>query len=172
MFRVIISPILRSTRLCLQFVAKCTIDAADWWHEWCGNVPQSHLIHVTSRQQFWCIIPEDGRNYRPKHVELIEITNKLLMLHIVGSLYYYPSNLVYCFFLYVTSINSDRKHAQLQSSLIFHEPHWIFRVLLQTNIICLKYFWSGILCSICNMSFMYYVLNNGATKFIFYVTAF
>jgi hypothetical protein len=22
--------------------------------------------------------PEDGRNYRPKHVELIEITNKLL----------------------------------------------------------------------------------------------
>jgi hypothetical protein len=24
--------------------------------------------------------PEDGRNYRPKHVELIEITNKLLLL--------------------------------------------------------------------------------------------
>jgi len=32
--------------------------------------------------------PEDGRNYRLKHVELIEITNKLLLLHLVGCLYY------------------------------------------------------------------------------------
>jgi len=28
--------------------------------------------------------PEDGRNYHPKHVKLIEITNKLLLLHLVG----------------------------------------------------------------------------------------
>ena len=33
-------------------------------------------------------VPEDGRNYRPKSVELIEITNKLLLLHLVGCLYY------------------------------------------------------------------------------------
>jgi len=32
--------------------------------------------------------PEDGRKYRPKHVELIEITNKLLLLHLVGCLHY------------------------------------------------------------------------------------
>jgi len=32
--------------------------------------------------------PEDGRNYRPKHVELIEITNKLLLLHLVGCIYH------------------------------------------------------------------------------------
>jgi len=32
--------------------------------------------------------PEDERNYRPKHVELIEITNKLLVLLLVGCLYY------------------------------------------------------------------------------------
>jgi len=32
--------------------------------------------------------PEDGQNYCPKHVELIEITNKLLLLHLVGCLYY------------------------------------------------------------------------------------
>ena len=32
--------------------------------------------------------PEDGRNYRPKHVELVGITNKLLLLHRVGCLYY------------------------------------------------------------------------------------
>jgi hypothetical protein len=31
--------------------------------------------------------PEDGRNYRSKHVELIEIVNKLLLLRLVGCLY-------------------------------------------------------------------------------------
>ena len=33
--------------------------------------------------------PEDGRNYRPKEVELIEIINKPLLLHLVGYLYYW-----------------------------------------------------------------------------------
>jgi len=28
--------------------------------------------------------PEDGRDHRPKHVELIEIFNKQLLLHLVG----------------------------------------------------------------------------------------
>ena len=32
--------------------------------------------------------PEDGRNHRPKHVELIGIINKLLLLYLVGCLYY------------------------------------------------------------------------------------
>ena len=32
--------------------------------------------------------PEDGRYHRPKHVELIGIINKLLLLHLVGCLYY------------------------------------------------------------------------------------
>jgi len=32
--------------------------------------------------------PEDGRNYRPKHVELIGIINKPLLLHLVCCLYY------------------------------------------------------------------------------------
>jgi len=31
---------------------------------------------------------EDGRNYRPKHVEMIGIINKPLLLHLVGCLYY------------------------------------------------------------------------------------
>jgi len=31
--------------------------------------------------------PEDGRNYRPKHVELIVIINKPLLLHLIGYLY-------------------------------------------------------------------------------------
>jgi hypothetical protein len=27
---------------------------------------------------------EDGQNYRPQHIELIEIINKTLLLHLVG----------------------------------------------------------------------------------------
>jgi len=33
--------------------------------------------------------PEDGRNYRPKHVELIGIIDKPLLLCLVGCLYNY-----------------------------------------------------------------------------------
>ena len=52
---------------------------------------------VTGRQHRRCIIPqaantvcapEDGRNYRPKHVELIRIIKKPLLLQLVGSLCY------------------------------------------------------------------------------------
>ena len=50
MFRARISPVLRSTRLCLQLV-----------------VSQSSAS-------------EDGRNHRPKHVELIEIINKIIIV--------------------------------------------------------------------------------------------
>jgi len=32
--------------------------------------------------------PEDGQNNCPKHVELTGIINKLLLLHLVGCLYY------------------------------------------------------------------------------------
>jgi len=32
--------------------------------------------------------PEDGQNNRPKHVELIGIIKKPLLLHLVGCLYY------------------------------------------------------------------------------------
>ena len=32
--------------------------------------------------------PEDGQNKCPKHVELTEIINKSLLLHLVGCLYY------------------------------------------------------------------------------------
>ena len=32
--------------------------------------------------------PKDGRNYSPKHVELIEVINELSLLHLVGCLYY------------------------------------------------------------------------------------
>jgi len=74
MFRAIISPILRSTRLCLQLVVS-SIDGAANMQRRRGFIPQSSAT-------------EDGRIYRPKHVELIEIINKLLLLNLVGCLYY------------------------------------------------------------------------------------
>ena len=56
------------------------------------------MLPATGRQHRGCIIPqavahslsapEDGQNNCPKHVELIVIINKPLLLHIVGCLYY------------------------------------------------------------------------------------
>jgi hypothetical protein len=40
--------------------------------------------------------PEDGRNHRPNHVELIGIINKPLLLHLVGYLYYMHISLCIC----------------------------------------------------------------------------
>ena len=56
MVRAIISPFLRSTRLCYN--AQAVLQ-----HRLC-IIPQSSA-------------PEDGRNYRPEHVELIVIINKI-----------------------------------------------------------------------------------------------
>ena len=58
---------------------------------------EEHCFQATGRQRRGCIIPqavtqsialEDGQNNCPKHVELIGIINKLLLLHLVGCLYY------------------------------------------------------------------------------------
>ena len=63
------------------------------------------MLPVTSRKHRGCIIPqaviessapEDGRNYRPKHVELIGIITKPLLLHLVGCLYYLYVQVIYC----------------------------------------------------------------------------
>ena len=51
------------------------------------------MLPAGGRQHRGCIIPqavtqssapEDGRDHRPKHVELIGIVNKPLLLHLVG----------------------------------------------------------------------------------------
>ena len=78
MFRAIISPILRSTR---------TVFTA------CGIKHRRWCLVVTDA----CWWPAGRRNFRPKHDELIEITNKLLLLHLVGCLYYCIIwNVFYC----------------------------------------------------------------------------
>ena len=66
MFRAIILPIFRNTRLC---ITTCGI-----MHPRCCNTQSS--------------VPEDGQNNCQKHVELIGIINKPLLLHLFGCLYY------------------------------------------------------------------------------------
>ena len=69
MFRTLILPIFMTTRLCLQRLA------TSW-------------VHYTTSCNTQSSDPEDGRNHRPKHFELIGIINKPLILHLVGCLYY------------------------------------------------------------------------------------
>ena len=54
----------------------------------CGIMHPSS-VHYYRKLQTQCSAPEDGRNYRPKLVDLIGITNKALLLHLVGCLYYH-----------------------------------------------------------------------------------
>ena len=54
------------------------LPAGGWQHRGC-IIPQA----VTQSSD-----PEDGRDYRQKHVELIGIINKPLLLHLVGCLPY------------------------------------------------------------------------------------
>ena len=50
--------------------------------------PAASSVNYTTGCNTQSNAPEDGRNYRPKHVELIGIINKPLLLHLVGCLYY------------------------------------------------------------------------------------
>ena len=45
-------------------------------------------MHYTTSCNTQSSALEDGRDHRPKHVELIVIINKSLLLHLVGCLYY------------------------------------------------------------------------------------
>ena len=76
MFQEFILPIFRSTRLC---VTACGI-----MHQ----RPATSSVHYTTNCNTQSSAPEDGQNNFPKHVELTGIINKLLLLHLVGCLYY------------------------------------------------------------------------------------
>ena len=53
-----------------------------------GHRQATSWVHYTTSCNKQSNAPGDGRNYRPKHVELIGIINKPLLLHLVGCLYY------------------------------------------------------------------------------------
>jgi len=50
------------------------------------NAPTMLPYTTSCNTQF--SVPEDGQNNCPKHVEVTGIINKLLLLHLVGCLYY------------------------------------------------------------------------------------
>ena len=49
---------------------------------------ETSLVHYSTSCNTQSSAPEDGRDHRPKHVELIGIINMLLFLHLFGYLYY------------------------------------------------------------------------------------
>ena len=76
MFRAMIPPIFMSTRLC---VTACGI-----MPRCCRPYRPATSWHYTTSCNTQSSAPEDGRDQRPKHVELIGIINKPLLLHLVG----------------------------------------------------------------------------------------
>ena len=84
MFRAIVLPIFRSTRLC---VTACGIMHPRYCRPACQR-PETSSVHYTTSCNTQSSAPEDGQNNCPKHVELTGIINKLLLLHLVGCLYY------------------------------------------------------------------------------------
>ena len=53
-----------------------------------GYRPATSWVHYTTSCNTQSSAPEDGQNNCPKHVELIGIINKPLLLHLVGCLFY------------------------------------------------------------------------------------
>ena len=89
MFQVLITPIFKNTRWC---VTACGImhPRCCWPVAWKQRNSASRLpagiipVHYTTSCNTQSSAPEDGRDQRPKHFELIGIINKLLLLHLVG----------------------------------------------------------------------------------------
>ena len=101
MFRAIILPIFRSTRLC---VTACGI-----MHSRCGR-PATSWVHYTTNCNTQSSASEDGQINCPKYVELTGIINKPLLLHLVGCLYYlyqrctFKHNEIYLLIKYIKSV--------------------------------------------------------------------
>ena len=52
-------------------------------------------MHYTTSCNTQSSVPEDGRDQRPKHIELIGIINKPLLLHLFGVYVIYSNNYNY-----------------------------------------------------------------------------
>ena len=59
------------------------VTACDIMHAQCYQ-PARSWMHYTTSCNTQSSAPEDGRDQRPKHVELIGIINKPLLLHLLG----------------------------------------------------------------------------------------
>ena len=104
MFRAVILPIFRNTRLC---VTACGI----MHPRYCR--PATCWVHYTTRSNTRSSVLEDGQKNCPKHVELTGIINKPLLLHLVGCLYY-----LY-FFIFFLRLAKQSQFIPLQNVVYF-----------------------------------------------------
>ena len=89
MFRATILSIFRSTRLCVTASGimhrRCCRPVAWKRRKTASRLPACIIpAHCTTSCNAQSSAPEDGRDQRPKQVELIGIINKPLLLHLVG----------------------------------------------------------------------------------------
>ena len=69
-------------------------------------------MHYTTSYNTQSSALEDGRDHRPKHIELAEIINKPLLLHLVG--------------VYIIYINDARSNKyKIYSDLVLSGPIWL-----------------------------------------------
>ena len=84
--------------------------------------PATSWVHYTTSCNTQSSAPEDGRNHRPKHVELIGIINKPLLLHLGGY--------IYILFLMVIQSLLRKCRISLHSHCSLHQSSWIGRSIL------------------------------------------
>jgi hypothetical protein len=72
-----------------------------------GGRTATSWVHYTTNCNTQSIAPEDGQKNFPKHVELIGIINKPLLLLLVGCLYYDNLILKFLNLLFQVSSNGD-----------------------------------------------------------------
>ena len=86
MFRTIISPILRSTRLCLQLVVYCTDDTASWWpavHQLAAS-----SVHYTTSCKNSLVLPRMDEIIARSMFSWLKLLIKSFLLHLVDCLCY------------------------------------------------------------------------------------
>ena len=116
MFRAIILPIFRSTRLC---ITACGIMHTRCCRPVAGQA--TSCVHYTTSCNTQSSAPEDGPNNCPKRVELTGIINESLLLHLVGCLYYYMS-------LFFLRLAKESQFIPLQNVLYFITlPFWFVK---------------------------------------------
>ena len=111
MFRTTILPIFRNIRLCntaCGMLYPIRRRSVIWWRRnWLlpspNHRPATYWVQHTTNCSLQSNVPEDGRNCRPKHVKsYLGFINKLLLLHLVGLLFYHRRFLsMFISFLYM-----------------------------------------------------------------------
>ena len=72
------------------------------------GTPATSSVHYTTSCNTQSSALEDGRDHRPKHVELIGIVNKLLLLHLVGVYIISVSGVTLCRSVNRIDVSDDR----------------------------------------------------------------